>query len=100
MADHFGAILARLGLYEYINIFIENGIWSWETIKALKEEDPMELGIKLGHRRVLQRAIAAGREPFDDEFYSEGHNGELRIPAQNRESECDGFAIIPVTDAS
>lgn len=50
--------LDSLGLGEYAEAFAENAVDS-RTLHALTEDDLKELGLKLGHRRILQRAIAA-----------------------------------------
>ena len=48
--------LEQLGLGRYIQTFIDNDI-SFLALPELTEEDLMELGLSLGHRRILQRAI-------------------------------------------
>lgn len=48
--------LEELGLGEYAQRFIENGV-DLATLPDLTEEDLKELGVLLGHRRKLTRAI-------------------------------------------
>ncbi|KAI9814729.1 MAG: hypothetical protein M1827_002995 [Pycnora praestabilis] len=55
------SILARLGLSQYLSKFEEEGFDTWETILDITESDLDVLGIKLGHRRKLQREIANAR---------------------------------------
>ena len=50
--------LEELGLGRYIDVFIKNDV-DFRAISALTEDDLKELGVSLGHRRVLQKAIAA-----------------------------------------
>jgi len=54
-------VLARLGLSEYLQVLVENGFHSWETVVDITEEDLTALHFKLGHRRALQREIATSR---------------------------------------
>jgi class 3 adenylate cyclase/tetratricopeptide (TPR) repeat protein len=49
--------LASIGLGEYAQRFAENGI-DLSTIRDLTEQDLKDLGVLLGHRRKLLRAIA------------------------------------------
>jgi class 3 adenylate cyclase/tetratricopeptide (TPR) repeat protein len=50
--------LASIGLGEYTQRFAENGI-DLSTIRDLTEQDFKDLGVLLGHRRKMLRAIAA-----------------------------------------
>jgi hypothetical protein len=52
------AILAELGIFHYLSDFIEQGFDSWDTILDIMESDFAAIGVKLGHRRKLQRKIA------------------------------------------
>jgi class 3 adenylate cyclase/tetratricopeptide (TPR) repeat protein len=51
-----GEWLASLGLGEYAQRFVENGI-DMSVVADLTEDDLRELGVLLGHRRKLLRAI-------------------------------------------
>jgi class 3 adenylate cyclase len=55
------AWLASLGLSEYQQRFDENDI-DFAVLRDLTEQDLRELGVSLGHRRKLLRAIAELRE--------------------------------------
>ena len=57
MSDEFANWLKELGLGQYADSFVENAI-NFRTLPALTEEDLKEMGLKLGHRRLLQQAIA------------------------------------------
>ncbi|KAI1622844.1 hypothetical protein EDD37DRAFT_610165 [Exophiala viscosa] len=55
--------LERLGLEQYLDIFLSEGFDTWETLADIQESDFDALSVKLGHRRLtltkkLQRAIA------------------------------------------
>ena len=49
--------LASIGLGEYTQRFTENGI-DLSTVRDLTEQDLKDLGVLLGHRRKMLRAIA------------------------------------------
>ena len=49
--------LNELGLVEYAAVFAENGV-DFRSLPKLTEQDLKELGVLLGHRRVLQDAIS------------------------------------------
>ncbi len=49
--------LDSLGLGQYAGAFEENAI-DFRALPELTEDDLKELGLKLGHRRIIQRAIA------------------------------------------
>jgi hypothetical protein len=51
-------ILAELSLSMYLHDFVEQGFDNWYTIFDMGESDFDALGVKLGHRRKLQRKIA------------------------------------------
>ncbi|KAI0890567.1 uncharacterized protein GGS22DRAFT_15154 [Annulohypoxylon maeteangense] len=51
-------IFGELGISQYLEAFVDQGFDSWETILDITESDLDALGVKLGHRRKLQRRIA------------------------------------------
>ncbi|KFZ23271.1 hypothetical protein V502_02256 [Pseudogymnoascus sp. VKM F-4520 (FW-2644)] len=51
----------ELDLAQYLDNFLEQGFDTWDTILDITEPDFDVLGVKLGHRRKLQRKIAATR---------------------------------------
>ncbi|KAI4212664.1 MAG: hypothetical protein LQ349_009332 [Xanthoria aureola] len=53
-----GPIFDRLGLGQYLERFVDEGFETWETVLDVTESDLDALGVKLGHRRRLQREIA------------------------------------------
>ncbi|MGK0170509.1 MAG: class 3 adenylate cyclase, partial [Gammaproteobacteria bacterium] len=55
--------LAKIGLSEYLAVFDENGVDS-RSLADLTEDDLKELGVKLGHRRLIQRVVAE-QDPAD-----------------------------------
>ncbi|KAI0136631.1 HMG box protein [Xylariales sp. AK1849] len=54
-------IFGELGISQYLEEFVDQGFDSWETILDITESDLDALGVKLGHRRKLQRRIANHR---------------------------------------
>ncbi|KAK3310078.1 uncharacterized protein B0T15DRAFT_23298 [Chaetomium strumarium] len=61
MTQLIEAIFGELGITQYLDAFIEQGFDTWETILDITESDLDALGVKLGHRRKLQRRIANSR---------------------------------------
>ncbi|KAG7151073.1 High mobility group protein 20A like [Verticillium longisporum] len=61
MAQGLGTIFAELGILQYLDTFVEQGFDTWATILDITESDLDALGVKLGHRRKLQRRIANSR---------------------------------------
>ncbi|ODQ51739.1 hypothetical protein SAICODRAFT_8668 [Saitoella complicata NRRL Y-17804] len=53
--------LSDLGLQAYNEKFIEEGFTSMPTLMDITEQDLVEMSIKRGHRRLLQREIASRR---------------------------------------
>jgi hypothetical protein len=97
MSDLSG-IFAELGISQYLNAFLDQGFDSWETILDITESDFDALGVKLGHRRKLQRKIANARgfssdvalasprnTPSDDR-----HGEEQRVGSSKPEKEGSG----------
>jgi hypothetical protein len=65
------ATLEDLGLYEYQNRLVRHGFDTRDKLANIKETDMAALGIKLGHRRRLQRENARwlghpAKEPLFD----------------------------------
>lgn len=57
MFEDLAKWLEGLGLGEYADAFAENAV-DFRTVTALTEDDLKELGLKIGHRRLLQKAVA------------------------------------------
>ncbi|KAL0079244.1 hypothetical protein J3Q64DRAFT_1259000 [Phycomyces blakesleeanus] len=55
---HVENFLTRSGLGQYNQIFIEEGFDRLDSLFEVTEADLIQLGVKRGHRRLLQRAIA------------------------------------------
>ncbi|THY92597.1 hypothetical protein D6C92_05752 [Aureobasidium pullulans] len=65
--------LSRLDLSHYHDTFVDEGFDTWETLMDITEADLEVLGVKLGHRRKLQRAIfnaSKDRTPLPSPFRS------------------------------
>ncbi|ERS98426.1 hypothetical protein HMPREF1624_05210 [Sporothrix schenckii ATCC 58251] len=58
--------LEELQLTQYYDAFVDQGFDSWETLLDITESDLDALGVKLGHRRKLQRRIANYRGVAQD----------------------------------
>lgn len=56
-----GEIFTELGISQYLQEFVDQGFDSWDIILDITESDFDVLGVKLGHRRKLQRRIANSR---------------------------------------
>jgi hypothetical protein len=52
------ATLEELRLQEYLSRLVEHGFDTWDKLAGITEMDMATLGIKLGHRRRLQRETA------------------------------------------
>jgi hypothetical protein len=59
-----GERLERLGLGQYLDVFLSEGFDSWETLLDITESDLNILNVKLGHRRVRFLAATACTMPF------------------------------------
>lgn len=59
--SHLELSLGYLGLGEYFEALVSHGFNTWDSLTDISEETMAELGVKLGHRRKLQREIASYR---------------------------------------
>jgi class 3 adenylate cyclase/tetratricopeptide (TPR) repeat protein len=66
MSNDLAKWLEALGLGKYVDVFVENDV-DLRTLPELTEDDLKELGLSLGHRRALQKAVGTfpkdGQEP-------------------------------------
>jgi len=76
-------IFAELGISHYLHDFLEQGFDTWETILDITESDFDALGVKLGHRRKLQRKIANSRGLSSDRALASPRS----TPIDDRQSE-------------
>jgi hypothetical protein len=58
MSREFQASIARVGLEQYLSCFTRAGYSDWHSLCNITEAHFVELRVKLGHRRKLQREIA------------------------------------------
>ncbi len=65
MSDDVAKWLEELGLDRYVKVFVENDV-DTRALPELTEADLRELGVSLGHRRVLLKAIATLSEGEQD----------------------------------
>lgn len=76
-------IFTELGISHYLHDFIEQGFDTWETILDITESDFDALGVKLGHRRKLQRKIANSRGLSSDRALASPRN----TPSDEKQSD-------------
>jgi class 3 adenylate cyclase len=77
------AWLGQIGLPEYAPIFAQHAIDS-EVLADLDDQDLRELGVPLGHRKKLLKAIAALREPAKEPV-ERGEAGTSDVPPREAE---------------
>jgi len=85
-----GEIFAELGISHYLNDFIEQGFDSWDTILDITESDFDVLGVKLGHRRKLQRKIANSRGLSSDRALASPTQTTPNEDKQREEAKASG----------
>ncbi|TVY39082.1 hypothetical protein LSUB1_G004098 [Lachnellula subtilissima] len=78
-----GDIFAELGISHYLEDFIDQGFDTWDTILDITESDFDALGVKLGHRRKLQRKIANSRGLSSDRALASPRH----TPSEDRQPE-------------
>ncbi|KZM24123.1 hypothetical protein ST47_g4740 [Ascochyta rabiei] len=81
MDNHLRHNLQVLSLGQYIDVMQEYGFVDWDTLSKAQEKDFDRLGLKLGHRRRLQRELASMRglpiwAPLDRQY------GDYEPPSQ------------------
>ncbi|OJD34784.1 hmg box protein [Diplodia corticola] len=62
MSAELRGVLHRIRLHDYLPVLVQHGFDSWDVVCDISEQDMAFLGFKLGHRRVLEREIAASRK--------------------------------------
>ncbi|KAH8815034.1 hypothetical protein F5884DRAFT_663987 [Xylogone sp. PMI_703] len=83
-------IFAELGISQYLQDFLDQGFDTWETILDITESDFDVLGVKLGHRRKLQRKIANSRGLSSDRALASPGRG---TPTDDRQLDDTKSAI-------
>ncbi len=71
MAADIREWLENLGLYQYAETFAENDV-DFRALPHLDREDLKELGVSLGHRKVILAAVLKLRAGDDEEDRPEG----------------------------
>jgi hypothetical protein len=79
-----GDIFAELGISQYLQDFLDQGFDTWGTILDITESDFDALGVKLGHRRKLQRRIANSRGLSSDRALA---SPSRNTPAEDRQAD-------------
>lgn len=54
----FESELAELHLEHYVQSFQHAGIQSWQSLSTITEAELIAIGVRVGHRRKIQRAVA------------------------------------------
>jgi class 3 adenylate cyclase/tetratricopeptide (TPR) repeat protein len=87
--------LGSLGLDQYVQIFAENNI-EYSVLPDLTEDDLEKLGVSLGHRKKLLRAIEAVREASQGVRTREtpAVGTEVVPPAQHRDAEFRQITVM------
>lgn len=96
------SVFSELGISHYLPDFIDQGFDTWDTILDITESDFDALGVKLGHRRKLQRRIAVTRglssdralaspraTPIDDRHLDEQKTAAVKVEGK------DGLGTVP-----
>ena len=81
MSEDITKWLKALGLGKYVGVFVENDV-DLQTLPELTEVDLKELGLSLGHRRALQKAIVSLTK---DDRDSSGHP-RISLPASEHDT--------------
>jgi class 3 adenylate cyclase/tetratricopeptide (TPR) repeat protein len=78
--ESLSIVLAELGLERYAETFVAHGVDA-HSLPLLNDADLAELGVLLGHRRLLLSAVARatrGTQPVSDPESSRRYSGERR----------------------
>jgi class 3 adenylate cyclase/tetratricopeptide (TPR) repeat protein len=76
--------LKQQGLGQYAQTFIENAI-TLEILRSLSDSDLMELGVLLGHRKLLRKALAEDADRRTDNNGSDDRRIDVPIDAERRQ---------------
>jgi class 3 adenylate cyclase/predicted ATPase len=69
--------LCKLGLEQYVDLFVRNGIDA-EVLSDLTDQDLEKLGVLLGHRRKMLRAIVQLNDNAEDAVEAQESDAERR----------------------
>jgi len=100
MTQELETTFRELGLAQYLDSFVDQGFDTWDTILDIQESDLDALGVKLGHRRKLQRRIANARGVAPNislgspKSISDGGKRDGSRPGQGREANVDGTGVV------
>ncbi|HUL88543.1 MAG TPA: adenylate/guanylate cyclase domain-containing protein [Pseudolabrys sp.] len=85
--------LAGHGLGQYVQTFAEHNI-EYSVLKDLTEDDLEKLGVSLGHRKILLRAIHALRSQPSGTTEISNIDTNVVAPAQHREAEFRQITVM------
>ena len=66
--------LKKLGMSEYAQLFADNSIDDVSILRDLTDQDLKDVGVPLGHRRKMLRAIAELFEPVRNSLHGGHHD--------------------------
>jgi hypothetical protein len=84
MTSEFKESFAHLGLEQYLPSLLQTGFYDWHSLCRITERDFATLGVKLGHRRKLQREMARRHLWPDSEPLPVGRRICRAIPSQGQ----------------
>src|SRR5512136_53180 len=85
--------LGRHGLGQYAQTFAENNI-EYSVLPDLTEDDLEKLGVSLGHRKILLRAIDALRSQASGASEISNIDANAAAPVQHREAEFRQITVM------
>lgn len=90
MADDLGQWLCGIGLGDYVESFATQRV-TWDVLSDLSEQDLKELGLPLGDRKRLLKAIASLHEPAEAPAGTESF---LPAASQGRDAERRQLTVL------
>src|SRR5580704_9738767 len=90
MADDLGQWLCGIGLGDYVESFATQRV-TWDVLDDLSEQDLKELGLPLGDRKRLLKAIASLHEPAEAPAGTESF---LPAVSQGRDAERRQLTVL------
>lgn len=99
MSPKLQEVFGELGISQYLDVFLDQGFDTWETILDITESDLDALGVKLGHRRKLQRRIANARGVAPDVALASPTRASVEDTRAGAEVQKPEASAVPSTDS-
>lgn len=99
MSPKLQEVFGELGISQYLDVFLDQGFDTWETILDITESDLDALGVKLGHRRKLQRRIANARGVAPDVALASPTRASVEDVRAGAEVQKPEAPALPSTDS-